>query len=54
MTQDQELIDDLLAEPTIANLYLGDVPTHHFHPGLPHDSYLSDFLMRAKAMARAT
>ena len=51
MTHDSDLIADLLAEPTIANLHLGDVPTHHFHPNLPHDSYLSDFLMRTKAVA---
>jgi hypothetical protein len=49
MTHDDDLIADLLDEPTIANVYRGDVPTHHFRPGLPHDSYLSDFLMRAKA-----
>jgi hypothetical protein len=52
MTRDDALIAELLAEPTIANLYLGDRPTHYFHPHLPHDSYLTDFLMRTKAVAR--
>ncbi|HTI20213.1 MAG TPA: aldehyde dehydrogenase, partial [Kutzneria sp.] len=52
MTRDEALIADLLAEPTIANLYVGDRPTHYFHPHLPHDSYLTDFLMRTKAVAR--
>jgi Aldehyde dehydrogenase family len=52
MTHDDSLIADLLAEPTIANLYVGDRPTHYVHPHLPHDSYLTDFLMRTKAVAR--
>ena len=52
VTDDEDLIADLVAEPTIANVYLGDVPTHHFRPTLPHDSYLSDFLMRAKSVTR--
>ncbi|GAA3439803.1 aldehyde dehydrogenase family protein [Kutzneria kofuensis] len=52
ITRDEELIADLLDEPTIANLYVGNRPTHYFHPQLPHDSYLSDFLMRTKAVAR--
>jgi len=52
MTHDDSLITDLLAEPTIANLYVGDRPTHYVHPHLPHDSYLTDFLMRTKAVAR--
>jgi acyl-CoA reductase-like NAD-dependent aldehyde dehydrogenase len=51
MTRDDALIADLLAEPTIANLYVGSRPTHYFHPHLPHDSYLTDFLMRTKAVA---
>ncbi|MFC0542081.1 aldehyde dehydrogenase family protein [Kutzneria chonburiensis] len=52
MTNDQSLIAELLAEPTIANLYVGDRPTHYFHPHLPHDSYLTDFLMRTKAVTQ--
>ena len=50
VTRDEDLLSALVDDPTIANVYLGDVPTHHFHPGLPHDSYLSDFLMRTKAV----
>ncbi|EWM17947.1 aldehyde dehydrogenase family protein [Kutzneria sp. 744] len=51
ITDDHPLIASLLSEPTIANLYLGNRPTHYFHPHLPHDSYLTDFLMRTKALA---
>ncbi|MGW4128568.1 aldehyde dehydrogenase family protein [Amycolatopsis japonica] len=52
MTGDEQLVDDLLAMPTVANLYLGAYPTTWFEPGLPHDGYLADFLMRNKAFAR--
>ncbi|WP_447035474.1 aldehyde dehydrogenase family protein [Streptomyces sp. DSM 118878] len=51
LTRDRALIDALLAEPTIANVYVGDTPTHWMAPGVPHDGYLSDFLMRGKALA---
>ncbi|MFE6775818.1 aldehyde dehydrogenase family protein [Streptomyces sp. NPDC057702] len=52
LTSDQELIDRLLHEPTIRNLHVGDHPTHVLVPGLPHDGYLGDFLMRAKTFTR--
>ncbi|MFE0450115.1 aldehyde dehydrogenase family protein [Streptomyces sp. NPDC058914] len=50
LTRDRALLDALLAEPTIANVYVGDHPTYWMAPGVPHDSYLSDFLMRSKAV----
>jgi acyl-CoA reductase-like NAD-dependent aldehyde dehydrogenase len=50
LTRDGELLGALLSEPTIANLYIGDQPTYWMAPGVPHDSYLSDFLMRSKAV----
>lgn len=53
VTGDEDLISALVAEPTIGNVYLGDVPTHHVRPDLPHDGYLSDFLMRTKSVVRA-
>jgi acyl-CoA reductase-like NAD-dependent aldehyde dehydrogenase len=52
ITGNVELLDALLAEPTISNLYVGDHPTYWLAPGIPHDSYLSDFLMRSKAVIR--
>ncbi len=52
ITDDDDLIDDLLAEPTIANVYGGQHPTHHTAPDLPHDGFLADFLMRNKGFIR--
>jgi hypothetical protein len=44
------LVDELIGEATISNVYVGDHPTCWFAPGIPHDDYLSSFLMRAKAV----
>ncbi|MGW5315719.1 aldehyde dehydrogenase family protein [Nocardia thailandica] len=53
MTRRRPLIDALLDEPSITNLYLGDHPTTWLRPGVPHDGYLADFLMRTKGMIRS-
>lgn len=53
LTRDEVLLGALLAEPSIANLYIGDHPTYWMAPGVPHDSYLADFLMRSKAVIGA-
>ncbi len=52
ITDDADLIDDLLTEPTIANVYGGHHPTHHTAPEIPHDGFLADFLMRNKGFIR--
>jgi acyl-CoA reductase-like NAD-dependent aldehyde dehydrogenase len=52
ITDDEGLIDDLLAEPTIANVYGGRHPTHHTAAHMPHDGFLADFLMRNKGFIR--
>jgi acyl-CoA reductase-like NAD-dependent aldehyde dehydrogenase len=52
ITQDTRLVDALVAEPTISNVYVGDHPTYWIEPGLPHDGYLAEFLMRTKAVIR--
>lgn len=52
ITDDADLIDDLLAEPTIANVYAGRHPTHYTAPEIPHDGFLADFLMRNKGFIR--
>jgi acyl-CoA reductase-like NAD-dependent aldehyde dehydrogenase len=52
ITHDTHLVDRLVAEPTIANVYVGDHPTYWTQPGIPHDGYLADFLMRTKAVIR--
>ena len=49
---DEDLIDDLLAEPTIANVYRGHHPTYYGEPEIPHDGFLPDFLMRNKGFIR--
>lgn len=51
-THDQELIGALIDDPTIGNLYVGDHPTVQPREGMPHDGYLSGFLMRAKSVIR--
>jgi acyl-CoA reductase-like NAD-dependent aldehyde dehydrogenase len=52
ITSDTRLVDALVAEPTISNVYVGDHPTYWIEPGLPHDGYLAEFLMRTKAVIR--
>ncbi|MGH3887051.1 MAG: aldehyde dehydrogenase family protein [Pseudonocardiaceae bacterium] len=53
ITSNDALVDELLAEPTISNVYCGDHPTYWMEPGVPHDGYLGEFLMRSKAVIRA-
>jgi acyl-CoA reductase-like NAD-dependent aldehyde dehydrogenase len=52
ITSDDGLVDDLLAEPTIANVYRGHHPTYYGLPEMPHDGFLADFLMRNKGFIR--
>lgn len=52
VTRNERLLDALLAEPTIRNLYIGDHPTYWMTPGVPHDGFLGEFLMRSKAVIR--
>jgi acyl-CoA reductase-like NAD-dependent aldehyde dehydrogenase len=52
ITDDDDLIDDLIDEPTIANVYRGDRPTYYAAPEIPHDGFLADFLMRNKGFIR--
>ncbi|MFL6056610.1 MAG: aldehyde dehydrogenase family protein [Actinoallomurus sp.] len=52
VTKDEKLLDELLADPTIKNLYIGDHPTYWMAPGVPHDGYLGEFLMRTKGVIR--
>ncbi len=48
ITGDEELVDGLLAEPTISNVYCGNHPSYYAAPGIPHDGFLADVLMRNK------
>lgn len=49
---DEELVDRLVDEPSISNVYIGNNSTLWLKPGIPHDGYLGEFLMRSKAMIR--
>ncbi|MBA0051571.1 aldehyde dehydrogenase [Streptomyces sp. AJS327] len=50
VTTDADLIDTLVAEPSISNVYVGNHPTPWMDYGLPHDGYLAEFLMRTKTV----
>ncbi|HEX9832965.1 MAG TPA: aldehyde dehydrogenase family protein [Mycobacterium sp.] len=52
ITDDERLIDDLVDEPTVPNVYSGPYPTWHSAPQIPHDGFLADFLMRNKGFIR--
>ncbi len=52
ITGDEELIDGLLAEPTVTNVYCGNHPTYYGAPEIPHDGFLADVLMRNKGFIR--
>jgi acyl-CoA reductase-like NAD-dependent aldehyde dehydrogenase len=40
--------DELVNEPTVTNVYRGRHATHHTAPHIPHEGFLTDFLMRNK------
>ncbi|WP_040835943.1 aldehyde dehydrogenase family protein [Nocardia brevicatena] len=52
VTDDEELIDRLVAEPSIGNVHIGSHPTCAMEAGIPPDGYLADFLMRGKVVLR--
>ncbi len=52
ITEDERLIDDLVDEPTVPNVYGGPYPTWHSASHIPHDGFLADFLMRNKGFIR--
>jgi acyl-CoA reductase-like NAD-dependent aldehyde dehydrogenase len=45
---DDDLLDSLIDEPSIRSLYVGSHPTYWAEAQLPHDGYLSSFLMTPK------
>lgn len=52
ITDDARLIDDLVDDPTVPNVYGGPYPTWYSAPHIPHDGFLADFLMRNKGFVR--
>lgn len=53
-TEDSATVDELLNEPSIRNVYVGNHPTTFSATDLPHDGYLGDFLMRTKTSLGGT
>ncbi|MBX5242858.1 aldehyde dehydrogenase family protein [Rhizobium sp. NLR22b] len=51
-TDDDALFAALVEEPSIRNIYALDRPTWWLPPGIPHDGFLAEFLMRSAAVAR--
>ncbi|MEU4477758.1 aldehyde dehydrogenase family protein [Micromonospora sp. NPDC023966] len=52
LSHDEGLIERLLAEPTVRNVYAGAYPTYWNAPHVPHDGYIADFLMEPKGFLR--
>jgi acyl-CoA reductase-like NAD-dependent aldehyde dehydrogenase len=52
ITEDLDFARRLLDEPSIANVYIGAHTTTWMKPGVPHDGYLSEHLMRTKGLIR--
>lgn len=52
VTDDEDLVDRLLDEPSIVNVYVGRVTTVYGAPHIPHEGFLADFLMRNKGFVR--
>ncbi|MFH8570519.1 aldehyde dehydrogenase family protein [Streptomyces sp. NPDC017993] len=52
ITHDAGLVERLLDEPSISNVYVGDHRTYWMESGMPHDGYLAEFLMRCKSVIR--
>jgi acyl-CoA reductase-like NAD-dependent aldehyde dehydrogenase len=48
ITSDEELVDALVNEPSVTNVYRGRHATHYTAPHIPHEGFLADFLMRNK------
>ncbi len=45
LSRQQDLIGRVLADASISNVYVGDIPTTWMDYRVPHDGYLADFLM---------
>lgn len=50
LSRQQRLIEALLADGSIANIFIGAIPTTRMDARVPHDGYLTDFLMRNRAL----
>ncbi len=50
ITDDETIIEELFAEPSIANVHW-NAPTTYSEPRMPHDGYVGEFLMTSKGFA---
>lgn len=50
VSRQADLIHSVLADASIANVYVGNVPTTWMDYRVPHDGYLADFLMRNRGI----
>jgi len=48
ITSDDALVDELVNEPTVTNVYRGRHATYYSAPHIPHEGFLAGFLMRNK------
>jgi acyl-CoA reductase-like NAD-dependent aldehyde dehydrogenase len=53
ITRDEHLIEALVDEPSVINVFVGRHATHHAAPHIPHQGFLSDFLMRNKGFLQS-
>jgi acyl-CoA reductase-like NAD-dependent aldehyde dehydrogenase len=53
ISEDEELLQELVDDPSISNVYIGGRPTYWMRHGIPHDRYLAEFLMRTKTVVRS-
>lgn len=47
------VVEQLVGDPSIAGIHVGDRPTNQRSLGAPHDGYLPHFLMRGKGVIRS-
>lgn len=52
LTDDTNLVEAALREPSIRKVFVGEVPTFHSAPLMPHDGAIADFLFETKAFSR--
>ena len=53
LTEDEELVRDLLASPAVERLNLGPISTNKISWDQPHEGNLFDFLYRQRALQTA-
>jgi len=52
ITDDQDLVEASLNDPSIRSTFVGKVPTTFADPSVPHEGFVSEFLMQPKGYVR--